>query len=121
MTDQEAREAIRNRLDVTMLVEAAAGTGKTTSLVARMVNLVAADLDPELRELDEPAAKQITEEFWNRWYDEQNFGGNPLLAEAREVGLDRKTLRGAFARVVEYPDVTLISKRSPRPDLQRVV
>src|SRR5439155_14438085 len=40
MTDQEAREAIRNRLDVTMLVEAAAGTGKTTSLVARMVNLV---------------------------------------------------------------------------------
>src|SRR5438552_13233698 len=41
MTDQEAREAIRNRLDVTMLVEAAAGTGKTTSLVARMVNLVA--------------------------------------------------------------------------------
>src|SRR5438477_6780700 len=41
MTDQDAREAIRNRLDVTMLVEAAAGTGKTTSLVARMVNLVA--------------------------------------------------------------------------------
>src|SRR5437762_13310232 len=40
MTDKEAREAIRNRLDVTMLVEAAAGTGKTTSLVARMVNLV---------------------------------------------------------------------------------
>src|SRR5437016_9060970 len=41
MTDQEAREAIRNRLDGTMLVEAAAGTGKTTSLVGRMVNLVA--------------------------------------------------------------------------------
>src|SRR5437868_12347877 len=41
MTDQEAREAIRNRLDVTMLVEAAAGTGKTTRLVTRMVDLVA--------------------------------------------------------------------------------
>lgn len=38
--DYEARQAIRSRLDVTMLVEAAAGTGKTTSLVARMVNLV---------------------------------------------------------------------------------
>src|SRR5438128_7559577 len=198
MTDQEAREAIRNRLDVTMLVEAAAGTGKTTSLVARMVNLVAAGrarastiaaitftvkaaahlreqfqeeieksllpsgeggpamqgrmrgalaeidrgfigtthafcarllrerpveagLDPEFRELDEAAAKHITAEFWNRWYDAENFAGNPLLVEAREVGLDRKTLRGAFARVVEYPDGTLISKRSRRPDLQSVV
>src|SRR5688572_13331777 len=38
--DAAARDAIRTRLDVTMLVEAAAGTGKTTSLVARMVNLV---------------------------------------------------------------------------------
>ena len=38
--DQAARDAIRNDLDVTMLVEAAAGTGKTTNLVKRMVNLV---------------------------------------------------------------------------------
>ena len=38
--DQDRRDAIRDRLDVSMLVEAAAGTGKTTSLVARMVNLV---------------------------------------------------------------------------------
>src|SRR5688500_16183310 len=38
--DQPARDAIRQRLDTTMLVEAAAGTGKTTNLVRRMVNLV---------------------------------------------------------------------------------
>ena len=38
--DQAERDAIRNKLDVTMLVEAAAGTGKTTNLVKRMVNLV---------------------------------------------------------------------------------
>ena len=38
--DQPARDAIRNDLGVTMLVEAAAGTGKTTNLVRRMVNLV---------------------------------------------------------------------------------
>ena len=38
--DQPARDAIRNDLDVTMLVEAAAGTGKTTNLVHRMVSLV---------------------------------------------------------------------------------
>ncbi|HSP34060.1 MAG TPA: UvrD-helicase domain-containing protein, partial [Thermoanaerobaculia bacterium] len=39
--DRVERDAIRNDLDVTMLVEAAAGTGKTTNLVKRMVNLVA--------------------------------------------------------------------------------
>src|SRR5688500_1335479 len=38
--DQTERDAIRNDLDVSMLVEAAAGTGKTTSLVDRMVQLV---------------------------------------------------------------------------------
>ena len=215
--DAKARDAIRTRLDTTMLVEAAAGTGKTTSLVARMVNLVSsgrarassmaaitftvkaaahlrekfqeeiekaipktavagsgqfllpwatspgaqtpspaagedplrsalneidrgfigtthafcarllrerpveAGLDPEFEELDEAAGKQLTAEFWNRWYEEENFAGNMLLAEAREVGLDRKTLRGAFERVVEYPDVTLVSRRTERPDLRRVV
>ncbi|MDQ2979040.1 MAG: UvrD-helicase domain-containing protein, partial [Acidobacteriota bacterium] len=39
--DAEAREAIERDLRTTILVEAAAGTGKTTSLVARMVALVA--------------------------------------------------------------------------------
>jgi ATP-dependent helicase/nuclease subunit A len=219
--DARARETIRTRLDVTMLVEAAAGTGKTTSLVARMVNLVStgrarassiaaitftvkaaahlrerfqeeiekaipkelvadgaqfllpwghsrvkgpiplgprpsalgpalraalneidrgfigtthafcarllrerpveAGLDPEFEELDEAQGKQLTAEFWNRWYDEENFAGNMLLGEAREVGLDRKTLRSAFERVVEYPDVTLVSRRTERPDLSGVV
>ncbi|MGH9456087.1 MAG: UvrD-helicase domain-containing protein, partial [Thermoanaerobaculia bacterium] len=41
LADQAGREAIASRLDVNMLVEAAAGTGKTTSLVSRMVALVA--------------------------------------------------------------------------------
>ena len=39
--DQEQRDLILNDLDTTMLVEAAAGTGKTTSMVGRMVNLLA--------------------------------------------------------------------------------
>ena len=176
--DQKARDAIRNDLDVTMMVEAAAGTGKTTNLIARMANLVAtgrasastiaaitftvkaaahlrekfqesveraekpderlraalteidrgfigtthafcarllrerpveAGLDPEFEELDEPAAVQIAIDFWNRWYAESN-------AEAIEVGLDRKTLRTAFLRIVDHPDVTFISKRTKKPD-----
>ena len=40
LRDAAARSAIENDLDTTMMVEAAAGTGKTTSLVRRMVALV---------------------------------------------------------------------------------
>ena len=39
--DQEQRDIILHDLDTTILVEAAAGTGKTTSMVGRMVNLLA--------------------------------------------------------------------------------
>src|SRR5262249_40589793 len=41
--DQAARDLIVNELDKNVLVEAAAGTGKTTSLVARMINLIRQD------------------------------------------------------------------------------
>ena len=154
--DQGARDAIRTRLDTTFLVEAAAGTGKTTSLVERMTNLVRsgraqasslaaitftvkaaaqlrerfqetlekeiahtprssltkaleeidrgfigtthafcarllrerpveAGLDPEFEELDETAERQLTAEFWNRWYESEAAAGNPLILEAREL------------------------------------
>jgi ATP-dependent exoDNAse (exonuclease V) beta subunit len=38
LADQAARDRIRNDLDTTLVVEAAAGTGKTTALVGRMVS-----------------------------------------------------------------------------------
>ena len=38
--DQAVRDLIIRELDRNMLVEAAAGTGKTTSLVARMISLI---------------------------------------------------------------------------------
>lgn len=41
LPDAEARRAIREDLGVSLLVEAAAGTGKTTSLIARMTSLIA--------------------------------------------------------------------------------
>ena len=40
LPDQEARDAIRTRLDETLFVEAAAGTGKTTALVERIVEVL---------------------------------------------------------------------------------
>jgi len=41
MTDADARSIIRTRLDATLLVEAAAGTGKTSELVKRIVAVLA--------------------------------------------------------------------------------
>src|SRR5947207_12103711 len=41
-TDQAARERLFGELDATFFVEAGAGTGKTTTMVGRIVNLVAA-------------------------------------------------------------------------------
>ena len=40
--DQPVRDRIVRELDKTMLVEAAAGTGKTTAMIARMVAVLAA-------------------------------------------------------------------------------
>jgi len=41
LADRDARDRIANDLDATLVVEAAAGTGKTTALVTRMVRLLA--------------------------------------------------------------------------------
>ena len=41
LSDAEARHAIASRLDDTLIVEAAAGTGKTTELVGRIVTILA--------------------------------------------------------------------------------
>src|SRR3990172_4729076 len=41
LLDDPARERIRHALDETLIVEAAAGTGKTTELVHRIVNVLA--------------------------------------------------------------------------------
>src|SRR5690625_175206 len=38
--DQEQREVIQNALDTNLLVEAGAGSGKTTAMVGRMIELI---------------------------------------------------------------------------------
>src|SRR5258708_39986575 len=39
-SDEKARQRIRTSLDENLIVEAAAGTGKTTELVHRIVNII---------------------------------------------------------------------------------
>src|ERR1700681_3568458 len=39
-SDEKARQRIRTSLDENLIVEAAAGTGKTTELVNRIVNII---------------------------------------------------------------------------------
>ena len=41
LADQDVRTRIRTSLDETLVVEAAAGTGKTTELVARILEVLA--------------------------------------------------------------------------------
>ena len=41
LVDQHARDQIRNVLDSTVIVEAEAGTGKTTELVQRIIAILA--------------------------------------------------------------------------------
>src|ERR1700731_314133 len=40
ISDQAVRDRIRDDLDVTLVIEAAAGTGKTTALVNRIVSVI---------------------------------------------------------------------------------
>ena len=47
--DDDARERIRRSLDESMVVEAAAGTGKTSELVARLVAAVKVGVESHAR------------------------------------------------------------------------
>jgi ATP-dependent helicase/nuclease subunit A len=57
LTDDDARRLIATALDTTLIVEAAAGTGKTTALVERIVRMVAEDKSG----IDEIVAVTFTE------------------------------------------------------------
>ena len=62
LVDADARKRIRSSLDESLIVEAAAGTGKTTELVARIVNLLASGS----ARVDEILAVTFTEEGGGR-------------------------------------------------------
>jgi len=90
--DQAVRDAIESELDTTMLVEAAAGTGKTTSLVARMTALVAtgrarastlAAITFTIK-----AAAQLRERFQESVEQKLRVSSDPVVQERLRKALD---------------------------------
>src|SRR5580704_19398619 len=98
--DQRVRERIRHDLDTTLIIEAAAGTGKTTELVNRIIAVIASGR-ARLKAIvavtfTEKAAGELKlrlrEEIERARHDEQSFndaerenllGALPELEEAR--------------------------------------
>ena len=94
LADQEARRRIREDLDSTLIVEAAAGTGKTTELVARIVALV--------REGRAPLSKILAVTFTDKAAGEMKLRLRTELEKAREAALDavrRDRLTAALAEL----------------------
>lgn len=98
--DQRARDQISSQLGTTMFVEAGAGTGKTTALVGRIVNLVLST-DPNVRRplsqiaaitFTEAAAAELREririEFENALHDAQHAGAAELEDRCQQALAD---------------------------------
>ncbi|HEV2423787.1 MAG TPA: UvrD-helicase domain-containing protein [Terriglobia bacterium] len=96
LADQRARDAIKGLLDRSMVVEAAAGTGKTTELVNRIVNVIAqgrARIDQIVAvTFTEKAAGELKLRLRSRLEEEQQ------AATSKETQL---RLRGATAGLEE--------------------
>lgn len=88
--DNNVRERIRNELNVNMLVEAGAGSGKTTSMVSRMVSLVASGKckveNIAAITFTRKAARELKERFQNKleecYREETDPGLKNTLKEA---------------------------------------
>jgi ATP-dependent exoDNAse (exonuclease V) beta subunit len=91
--DQDARDAIRNALDENLLVEAAAGTGKTTELVARLVNV--------LRAGKAKVDGIVAVTFTKKAAGELKLRLRQALDQARSVstGVERENLEDAIAHL----------------------
>ena len=116
--DEAARETVRHDLSNTLFVEAGAGTGKTTALVERILNLVLAEDDNVRRPLSQIAAITFTEaaaaelrERIRAKFEEALFQAeDPVLVKRCEEALADadvaaiQTLHGFAQRLLsEYP------------------
>jgi len=92
--DQDQRDLIRNELDKNMLVEAAAGTGKTESMVGRMVELLRTGNCADIRNL-------VAVTFTRKAAAELRARFQIALEQAtgQATGADRERLDAALAAI----------------------
>ncbi len=81
--DQEAREIIKTRTDKNIFVEAGAGSGKTSSLVDRMVAMVETGIDVS-KICAITFTKAAAAEFYDRFQDALSKKGTPRCLNALE-------------------------------------
>src|SRR5437899_1522807 len=99
LADQDARDRVRDDLGTTLVVEAAAGTGKTTELVTRMVAFLTAGrarLDHMVAvTFTDAAARELIErrDFPTSWRHEDGFDRDATI----DALLDEMAALGAFA------------------------
>ena len=86
LSDQSARDTIANDLGRTLFVEAGAGTGKTTALVGRILNLVLTNDDSDRRRLSQIAAITFTEAAAAELRERVRLKFEEALLEAHKVG-----------------------------------
>ncbi len=94
-SDSAARDRIRNSLNESLLVEASAGTGKTTEMVARMVNVLRSGATT----IDQLAAVTFT----HKAAGEMKLRLRQELDRARgnAIGTDRQHLEHALQHLEE--------------------
>ena len=111
--DAEARLAITSELATTMLVEAAAGTGKTSSLVDRMVSLVAtrtARVDNlSAVTFTIRAAAQLSQRFQNELEKQREEETRPDRKQALDEGL--RSLDSCFVGTIHAFCARLLRER----------
>jgi ATP-dependent helicase/nuclease subunit A len=95
LADQDARDLIANDLDSTLVVEAAAGTGKTTALVGRILRVIEAGGERDT--IDRIVAVTFTEKAAG----ELKLRLRETLEEARARSQSRDRLDAALARLEE--------------------
>jgi len=113
LADAAARRSIAEDLGTTMLVEAAAGTGKTTCLVDRMVALVATGAAPIERisavTFTIRAAAQLSQRFQNELESRCEKETDPIRRERLEAAL--ASLDAAFLGTIHAFCARLLRER----------
>ncbi|HEX4441310.1 MAG TPA: UvrD-helicase domain-containing protein [Thermoanaerobaculia bacterium] len=113
LADDPARRSIAEDLGTTMLVEAAAGTGKTTCLVDRMVALVATGAAPIERisavTFTIRAAAQLSQRFQNELESRREKETDPISRERLDTAL--ASLDAAFLGTIHAFCARLLRER----------